>query len=103
MTAPEPDGIVWQKSSYSVSNGGCVEVGWRTSSYSGTNGGCVQVAPAPDRVLMRDSKNPGGPVLLFSEREWTAFVDGVRAGEFDQALAPRSPGHPAGGRPWRTR
>ncbi|MGH3889770.1 MAG: DUF397 domain-containing protein, partial [Pseudonocardiaceae bacterium] len=60
MTAPEPDGIVWQKSSYSCNNGGCVEVGWRTSSYS-INEGCVQVASAPQGVLVRDSKNPGGP------------------------------------------
>jgi Domain of unknown function (DUF397) len=63
MTAPEPDGIVWQKSSYSAFNGDCVEVGWRTSSYSVGEGNCVQVAPAPDRVLVRDSKNPEGPAL----------------------------------------
>jgi hypothetical protein len=74
MTAPEPDGIVWQKSSYSVSNGGCVEVGWRTSSYSGPNGGCVQVAPAPDRVLVRDSKDPEGPALTIPTTAWRAFL-----------------------------
>ena len=39
---------------------------WRTSSHSGGNGGeCVQVAaePSTERVLVRDSKNPNGPVL----------------------------------------
>ena len=39
---------------------------WRTSSYSGGNGGeCVQVAATPSigRVLVRDSKDPDGPVL----------------------------------------
>jgi Domain of unknown function (DUF397) len=61
MTAPEPDRIVWHTSSYSGGNGNCVQVGWRTSSYSGGNGACVQVAPAADRVLVRDSKNPDGP------------------------------------------
>ena len=61
MTAPEPDGIVWQKSSYCAFNGDCVEVGWRTSSYSAFNGGCVQVAPAPDRMLVRDSRTPPAP------------------------------------------
>jgi Domain of unknown function (DUF397) len=61
MTVPEPDGSVWQKSSYSGTNGGCVEVGWRTSSCRGTNGNCVQ--DAPEGVLVRDSKNPGGPAL----------------------------------------
>ena len=61
--APEPDGIVWHTSSYSYGNGDCVQVGWRTSSYSVGNGACVEVAPAPDRVLVRDSKDPDGPAL----------------------------------------
>ncbi|MEO7196155.1 MAG: DUF397 domain-containing protein [Pseudonocardiaceae bacterium] len=74
MTAPEPDGIVWRKSSYSAPNGNCVEVGWRTSSYCGTNGDCVQVAPAPDGVLVRDSKNPGGPALALPPATWRAFL-----------------------------
>ncbi|PZS40627.1 MAG: DUF397 domain-containing protein [Pseudonocardiales bacterium] len=74
MTAPEPDGIVWQKSSYSVANGDCVEVGWRTSSYSGTNGDFVQVAPAPQGVLVRDSKNPEGPALAVPVTAWRALL-----------------------------
>lgn len=74
MTAPEPDGIVWQKSSYSVNNGGCVEVGWRTSSYSAANGGCVQVAPAPERVLVRDSKDPEGPALTVPATAWRVLL-----------------------------
>ncbi|MGH3693563.1 MAG: DUF397 domain-containing protein [Pseudonocardiaceae bacterium] len=73
ITASEPDGIVWQKSSYSAFNGGCVEVGWRTSSYS-VNHGCVQVAPAPDRVLVRDSKNPEGPALAVPLTAWQALL-----------------------------
>jgi Domain of unknown function (DUF397) len=77
MTAPEPDGIVWQKSSYSGTNGGCVEVGWRTSSYSVVNGGCVQVAPAPGRVLVRDSKDPQGPALAVPTPVWRAFLHTV--------------------------
>jgi Domain of unknown function (DUF397) len=71
---------------------------WRKSTHSANNG-CVEVAFVDGQVAVRDSKNPGGPVLLFSEREWTAFVDGVRAGELDQALAPRSPGRRVGRRP----
>ena len=74
MTAPEPDGIVWQKSSYSAANGGCVEVGWRTSSYSAVNGGCVQVAPTLERVLVRDSKDPEGPALAVPTTAWRAFL-----------------------------
>ncbi|MGH3721432.1 MAG: DUF397 domain-containing protein [Pseudonocardiaceae bacterium] len=36
---------------------------WHTSSYSAESGGCVEVARAPERVLVRDSKNPVGPAL----------------------------------------
>jgi hypothetical protein len=50
---------------------------WRTSSYSGGNGGeCVQVAAAPSagRVLVRDSKDPDGPVLTLAPKEWRRFT-----------------------------
>ncbi|MGH3941810.1 MAG: DUF397 domain-containing protein [Pseudonocardiaceae bacterium] len=74
MTAPEPDGTVWHTSSYSPNGGSCVEVGWRTSSYSGPNGGCVEVAPAPEAMLIRDSKNRTGPSLTFPTPAWRAFL-----------------------------
>ena len=77
MTVPEPEGIVWRSSSYSGGSGNCVQVGWRTSSYSGGNGACVQVASAPDRVLVRDSKDPGGPVLTVPTPAWRAFLSTV--------------------------
>ncbi|MGQ0715933.1 MAG: DUF397 domain-containing protein [Pseudonocardiales bacterium] len=73
MTAVEPDRIVWHTSSYSGGNGACVQVGWRTSSYSGGKD-CVQVAPAPDRVLVRDSKDPDGPALTVPTPAWRAFL-----------------------------
>ncbi|MGH3897277.1 MAG: DUF397 domain-containing protein [Pseudonocardiaceae bacterium] len=74
MTAREPGSIVWHTSSYSVGSGNCVQVGWRTSSYSGGNGDCVQVAPALDRVLVRDSKDPDGPALAVPAPAWRAFL-----------------------------
>jgi len=74
MTAPEPDSIVWHISSYSAGNGACVEVGWRTSSYSAGSGNCVQVAPAPDAVLVRDSKHPDGPALAIPRTAWRTFL-----------------------------
>ncbi|MGH3935011.1 MAG: DUF397 domain-containing protein [Pseudonocardiaceae bacterium] len=77
MTGREPGSIVWHTSSYSGGNGACVQVGWRTSSYSGGSGNCVQVAPAPDRVLVRDSKNPGGPALAVPAPAWRAFLTTV--------------------------
>ncbi|WP_299538929.1 DUF397 domain-containing protein [uncultured Streptomyces sp.] len=48
---------------------------WRKSSYSGAEGGeCLEVATRPDAVLLRDSKNPHGPVLATTPHHWTAFV-----------------------------
>ncbi|HEY3894723.1 MAG TPA: DUF397 domain-containing protein [Pseudonocardiaceae bacterium] len=73
MPAPEPDGIVWHTSSYSGTNGACVEVGWRTSSYSSNGGACVEVAPTPHAVLVRDSKNRTGPALTIPTPAWHAF------------------------------
>ena len=50
---------------------------WRKSSYSG-NGGtdCVEVGAraAADRVLVRDTKDRGGPVLGFSPAAWRRFA-----------------------------
>ena len=74
MTVREPDLIVWHTSSYSYSSGNCVQVGWRTSSYSTNEGNCVEVAPAPEAVLVRDSKNPEGPALTVPIPAWRAFL-----------------------------
>ena len=54
---------------------------WRTSSYSGGNGGeCVQVAakPSTGRVLVRDSKDPDGPVLTLAPKEWRRFTGHIK-------------------------
>jgi Domain of unknown function (DUF397) len=53
---------------------------WRKTSYSGTNGGnCVEVARnLPGVVAVRDSKNPGGPALVFTPADWEAFTAGLK-------------------------
>jgi len=55
---------------------------FRKASGSGDTG-CVEVATKDGLIGVRDSKNQAGPVLHFNEREWRAFVEGVKNGEFD--------------------
>lgn len=55
---------------------------WQRSSYCGSNA-CVEVSLTSDAVLVRDSKNPEVAPLTFTADEWSAFVQGVRAGEFN--------------------
>lgn len=57
----------WFKSSYSMQNGDCVEV--RNQDVSGMG--------------LRDSKVPNSPVLTFTATEWTMFIRGVQADEFE--------------------
>ena len=48
---------------------------WVRSSFSFANGNCVEVAELPgDSVCIRDSRDPGGPVLSFTRAEWAAFL-----------------------------
>ena len=56
---------------------------WRKAQSSAGNGACVEVAPVNGMVAVRDSKNPYGPVLTYTPREWHAFLDGAKKGEFD--------------------
>lgn len=60
---------------------------WITSSYSGSpNNECVECATnVPDCVLVRDSKDPEGPLFAFSRRAWSEFTTAVR----EDTLRPR--------------
>ena len=63
----------WVKSSYSFSNGNCME--WRTSSVC-DGGACVEVAPS---VQVRDSKlGDASPIVRFSPAVWQSFTEGLK-------------------------
>jgi hypothetical protein len=56
--------------------------GYRKSSYSTANGECVEVWDQPDRVQVRDSKNPDGAELTFPAGQWSGFLAAIKAREF---------------------
>ena len=60
---------------------------WRKSSYSNSQGNCVEVSSLADgSVAMRNSRDPQGPALLYTRAEITALIQGVKDGEFDDLL-----------------
>lgn len=79
----------WVKSSASSQTMNCVEVAFHKASASSTNGQCVEIGECScggGTIHVRDSKDPGGPVLVFNRGEWDAFLAGVRNGEFNSGV-----------------
>jgi hypothetical protein len=69
----------WRKSTASANNGACAEVGaWRKSSRC-QNSECAEVGQDGAVVGVRDSQDPGGPVLAFSGVAWGAFLAGLKS------------------------
>ncbi|MGP4021567.1 DUF397 domain-containing protein [Saccharopolyspora sp. 5N708] len=52
---------------------------WLRSSYSNANGNCVELSSP--RGLIRDSKDPGGPVL---DVDIARFLRAVKDGRFER-------------------
>lgn len=51
---------------------------WRKSTYSsGGNQECVEVAPAPQVVRVRDTKDRQGGEIAVSGGAWEAFLNGL--------------------------
>jgi hypothetical protein len=55
------------------------------SSRSSDGFNCVEVAISADRVAMRDSKDPDGPMLTFGPESWRHFIEAIRRGTFDRS------------------
>jgi len=53
---------------------------WRKSSFS-LSGDCLEWRFSNTAVHARDSKDPGGPALVFSHHGWRAFVASIKSGD----------------------
>lgn len=52
---------------------------WRKSSFSMSNGDCVEIAVVGgNHVGVRDSRASAGPCLRFHPDTWTAFIQNVK-------------------------
>jgi hypothetical protein len=56
--------------------------GWRVSRLC-EGGACVGVARQGEFVLVGNTSDPETPVSRFTSEEWSAFVAGVKLGDFD--------------------
>jgi hypothetical protein len=75
MRAPDLSRATWRKSSYSNGTGGsCVEIALLT-----------RIAGHEHDIAVRDSKDPHGPTLTLTARQWRDFTAAIKARELDLA------------------
>ena len=86
---------------------GLGDINWLTSRHSNRSGNCVEVPSLPGgeiaclpggEIAMRNSRFPGGPVLLYTQAEVAAFLAGAKDGEFDGMVADLGDPENRGGR-----
>jgi hypothetical protein len=51
---------------------------WRRSTYSGSNGNCVEVGTDGPAVLVRDTKDPEVGTLAFTDNAWASFTASLK-------------------------
>ena len=60
---------------------------WRKSSVCNSQGACVEMARlSGGEFAVRNSRNPEGPALIYTQAEIAALIEGVKQGEFDDLL-----------------
>jgi hypothetical protein len=61
-------------------------LGWRKAKLSLGNGQCVEVAPSNGMIVVRDSKDPAGPTLMYPTDQFAVFLNAAKNGEFDDLI-----------------
>jgi Domain of unknown function (DUF397) len=56
---------------------------WRKATYSIANGDCAEVGSLPGIVVVRDTKDPHGPILRYPSDSWRSFINRAQKGSFD--------------------
>jgi hypothetical protein len=51
---------------------------WRKSSASSGDGACVEVTQSGSSVMVRDSANPSGAVLVITRAQWLGLLRQIR-------------------------
>lgn len=71
-------------SQHHISSDLVASAGWHKSSYSGPGNACVEIAQLAhtthNKIGIRDSKHPTGPVVLVTPEGWASFAATLRHG-----------------------
>jgi hypothetical protein len=64
------------------------KLNWIKAKISNPSGNCVQMAKLPNgHIAVRNSRDPRGPVLLYTGSEASAWLQAAKNGEFDELVA----------------
>ena len=56
-----------------------IENSWRKSSWNVGDGDCIEVATGDYGIMIRDSKDRGGPILKFTADSWVSLLETLRS------------------------
>jgi uncharacterized protein DUF397 len=59
---------------------------WRKSSRSANQSQCIYVASDGNKIAIRESDDQTGAITVTDREKFRAFVEGVKAGEFDDMI-----------------
>ncbi|MBC6460518.1 DUF397 domain-containing protein [Actinomadura sp. HBU206391] len=63
------------------------EARWQKAHRSNSQGNCVEIAELPgERIAVRNSRHPEGPVLIYTRPEIEALILGAKDGDFDNLI-----------------